>query len=61
MIKEKNFSNLIDVYNDTKNDESTFLDPQHPLEKFNKEKFVTLDNLINFRKIKFYLRAWMTL
>ena len=33
MIKEKNFSNLIDVYNDTKNDESTFWTPQHPLEK----------------------------
>lgn len=51
MIKEKNFSNLIDVYNDTKNDESTFLDSRSiHWKKFNKEKFVTLDNLINFRK-----------
>ena len=50
MIKEKKFSNLIDVYNDTKNDRVFFWTRNIHWKKFNKEKFVTLDNLINFRE-----------
>ena len=56
----KNFSYLIDVYKKTKEDEKLFISNQSiHWDSYYKEnkKFYNLDNLINFRKIKFYQKV----